>query len=164
MAIDYGKPCWYFMSFLTVGIAQHPMIVGISLPLWSNCFGPNATIAWNWLDYLATVLCLCGITIAYVADNQLREFMVENERLVSEGQPKNPILKTGLWRYSRHPNYFGEQFWWWSFALFSVNVGSPWCIVGTAFNSLILAIVTCMTEDKMLREWPEERKALFIEY
>ena len=39
MAIDYGRPLWYFMSFLTVGIAQHPMIVGISLPLYSVRFG-----------------------------------------------------------------------------------------------------------------------------
>lgn len=163
MALDYGK-CWYALSFLTVGIAQHPMIVGISLPLWSNCFGPHAEVKWFWLDYVATILGLSGIITAYVADNQLRDFMMENEKLKEEGKPKNPILNTGLWRYSRHPNYFGEQLWWWSFSLFSVSVGAPWCIAGTAFNSLVLAIVTCMTEDKMLREWPEDRANLFREY
>jgi steroid 5-alpha reductase family enzyme len=35
MAIDYGNPLWYFVSFFAVGVAQHPMIVGISLPLYS---------------------------------------------------------------------------------------------------------------------------------
>lgn len=35
MAIDYGWPAWYFISFFAVGVAQHPMIVGISLPLYS---------------------------------------------------------------------------------------------------------------------------------
>lgn len=68
MALDYGRPCWYLLSFLTVGIAQQPMIIGIALPLWSNCFGSGAELPMNWLDYLAIVLCLSGILIAYTAD------------------------------------------------------------------------------------------------
>lgn len=80
MAIDFGRPLWYFMSFLAVGLAQHPMIVGISLPLYSVRFGPEADKPWNTLDWAATILCLLGIYIANISDNQLREFMMENER------------------------------------------------------------------------------------
>jgi len=69
MASDYGNPLWYFMSFLTVGIAQHPMIVGISLPLYSVQFGEDAEKPLNILDYLAIFLCLLGIYIAYISDN-----------------------------------------------------------------------------------------------
>lgn len=123
MAIDYGKPCWYFMSFLTVGVAQHPMIVGISLPLYSVCFGPEAAKEFNWLDGVATVLCLAGIGCAFKADNDLRDYMLSNAEARKEGRPVSPILNTGLWRYSRHPNYFGEQLWWWALALFAINVG-----------------------------------------
>ena len=52
MANDFGRPGWYFISFFAVGVAQHPMIVGISLPLYSVTFGPNAASDWNWLDTL----------------------------------------------------------------------------------------------------------------
>ena len=50
MAKDFGHPWWYFVSFLTVGVAQHPMIIGISLPLYSVTFSPDASTHWNWLD------------------------------------------------------------------------------------------------------------------
>ena len=96
------------------------MIVGISLPLYSVRFGPTAAKEWGPLDTVATVLSLLGVFTAMLADNQLREFMVDAERRKKEGKPKIPILATGLWKYSRHPNYFGEQLWWWSLALFSV--------------------------------------------
>jgi len=49
--------------------------------------------------------------------------MLENEERKRQGKDKMLLLNTGMWKYSRHPNYFGEQLWWWSFAIFSVNVG-----------------------------------------
>ena len=65
---------------------------------------------------------------------------------------------------SRHPNYFGEQLWWWSLALFAIRVGHPWAVAGTAFNSLILVIVTGQTEERMLCNWPTERAEYYREY
>ena len=76
MAIEWGWPWWYFVSFFAVGVAQHPMIVGISLPLYSIHFGKDASLPWGLLDTIATILCICGILIAYFADTQLREYMV----------------------------------------------------------------------------------------
>lgn len=164
MAMDMGRPVWYFVSFFAVGVAQHPMLVGISLPLYSVAFASGAESPFGWLDYVATILCATGILVACVADNQLRNFMLENQARVARGQPKQQLLETGLWRYSRHPNYFGEQLWWWSLALFAVRVGQAWAIAGTALNSVVLATVTVMTESKMLREWPEARAKMYRQY
>ena len=86
MAIDMGRTLWYFMSFFAVGFAQYPMVVGISLPLYSVRFGQYADKPWNALDWVATILCTLGILIAYISDNQLRQFMMENERRKQEGQ------------------------------------------------------------------------------
>ena len=108
MALDYGWPLWYIISFFAVGVAQHPMIVGIALPLYSVRFGPTADLPFGIIDVIATILCLVGVLVAMVADNQLRNFILNNERLVKDGQTRVPILVTGLWKYSRHPNYFGE--------------------------------------------------------
>lgn len=164
MAIDFGRPKWYFVSFFAVGISQHPMIVGISLPLYSVRFGPNAGSDFTVLDGVAAVLCVAGLVVAFLADNQLRTFMVANAERKQRGEPKVPILNTGLWKYSRHPNYFGEQLWWWSLALFAIQAGQWWAIAGTFLNSIVLHIVTDMTEGKVLKEWTPERAALFREY
>ena len=90
--------------------------------------------------------------------------MIENEIREKSGNIKMPILNRGLWKYSRHPNYFGEQLWWWSLGLFSVRVNQSWALVGTFINSVVLAIVIKMTEDKMLQEWPEYRANIFKKY
>ena len=68
-------------SFIfVVGVAQHPMIVGISLPLYSVRFGIDSATPFGWLDVVATILCVVGILIAYISDNQLRAYVVENKR------------------------------------------------------------------------------------
>ena len=51
------------------------MIVGISLPLYSVCFGPEAAREYDLIDNIIAALCLIGILIAYIADTQLYEYM-----------------------------------------------------------------------------------------
>merc|ERR1719433_1477369 len=90
--------------------------------------------------------------------------MAENSRRAQRGQEKGLLLRSGLWRFSRHPNYFGEQLFWWSIALFSIPRGDWWAASGTLFNSLILVSVTLMTENRMLSRWPLERAERYREY
>ena len=61
-------------------------------------------------------------------------------------------------------NYFGEQLWWWSFGLFACGLGGWHTLAGTAFNSIILATVTVMTEARMLSNWAPARANLYREY
>lgn len=152
MAVDYPR-LWPLLSFFAVGLAQQPMLIGISLPAYSVHF---IEAPLSLLDALATVGCVAGLAVAWIADNELRVYMTS--------EPKPPLLDSGLWHYSRHPNYFGEQLWWWSYSLFAVRLGQPWMVLGTAFNSLILATVTLMTEERMLRGWDARRAALYREY
>ena len=65
----------------------------------------------NWLDYVAAAA-THRYTIELVSDIQLHRFI--NKR--KEGE----IMKTGLWAYSRHPNYFGEWLFWAGLALFGI--------------------------------------------
>ena len=56
------------------------------------------------------------------------------------------------------------ELFWWSFGGFAVRLGQPVWLLGTAFNSIILATVTVMTEQRMLTRWSAERAALYREY
>jgi steroid 5-alpha reductase family enzyme len=122
---------WWWKSFFITYVSQQPMLVGVCLPLWAINFD-GAKTPFGPLDFLATILCIAGLMIAYFADTQLREFMLENEARVAGGKEPIPLLYRGLWKYSRHPNYF--------------------------FNSIVMWQVTVMTEQKMV-EKPSRREA-----
>jgi steroid 5-alpha reductase family enzyme len=160
MARD-GPRSWPISSFFAVGLAQQPMLVGITLPAYSAHF-VHAPL--GSADVAIAVLCAAGIWTAMTADDQLRAYVLSNEARAAAGKPKLQLLETGLWRYSRHPNYFGEQLWWWAFAVFAVALGQPEMCAGTFFNSIILAVVTVMTERKMLKNWSASRAKLYREY
>ena len=97
---------WYPASFFIAYISQHAMLIGLTLPYHAV---HTSSEPFCITDCIAACLCLTGIVIAAIADNQLHAFMQENERRAQRGEPKVLVLNTGLWRYSRHPNHFGEQ-------------------------------------------------------
>jgi steroid 5-alpha reductase family enzyme len=73
----------------------------------------------NWLDYAAAAVTALAIIIELLSDIQLHRFLAHRK----EGE----IMKTGLWAYSRHPNYFGEWLFWAGLALFGIAaVPSAW--------------------------------------
>lgn len=77
----------------------------------------------GWIDGLALVVGLGGIAFETIADAQLHAFVTG---------PKQPgeTLRTGLWRYSRHPNYLGEMMIWWSLFLFGLAASPEWAKLG----------------------------------
>ena len=157
MARDMPR-LWPLASFFAVGLAQQPMLVGITLPA---AVAHTSALPLSALDALAFVGCVSGLLIACSADDTLYAYMNLPRPLAHAVEP---VLQSGLWKYSRHPNYFGEQLWWWSFALFAGRLGGWWAFGGTAFNSIILATVTVMTEERMLANWTPERAALYRAY
>lgn len=136
--------------FLTLLIEQQVFLMGVCFPFYII---HSKDEEFNMWDVIATVLCLTGFAVAYFSDTQLHDFMVRNERLKQQGQAYVPVLDEGLWRYSRHPNYVGEQLWWWGLVVFAWNLGGGrWCCVGALVNSLVLAYVTKLVEERMLKQ------------
>ncbi|MCL7026719.1 hypothetical protein MKW94_013268 [Papaver nudicaule] len=155
---QYGKH-WWWASFFAVYVSQQVFLIGICLPMYAI---HSVEKQWNVWDVLATLVCILGIVIAYYADTQLHKFVTTNNTLKQLGSPAILTLETGLWQYSRHPNYFGEQLWWWGLALFGWNVGHGWTFVGALVNSLTLAYVTILVERRMLKQ--EERADAYKMY
>lgn len=164
-----GKCGWILASFAIVYLSQHVLLFGIMAPFYPIYFSTNPL---NILDIIATVGAISGMLIAYFADTTLRRFMVENENRLRNGLPKQLILETGMWKYSRHPNYFGETMFWCSIGLFclsstyqlqpnsmllqfpvefhsSAKWYYPYCMIGCVLNTLCLLIVSGMVEKRM---------------
>ncbi|PIA34975.1 hypothetical protein AQUCO_03700317v1 [Aquilegia coerulea] len=147
MRKQYGKR-WWWLSFFAVYISQQVLMMGVCLPMYAV---HSVDKPWNMWDTTATIICVCGIICAYFADTQLHKFLSKNDELKEHGKPSEAILDKGLWRYSRHPNYFGEQVWWWGLVVFGWNVGYGWTLIGSLMNSLCLAYVTGLVEQRMLK-------------
>lgn len=128
------------------------MLVGMTLPVWSamKAGGPPLGL----LDAVGAALCLGGIIIGMFSDNQLYAYM-------ALPPAKKPIvLDTGLWRYSRHPNHFGEQTWWIGLLVLGYAAKGPWWIAaGVLYNHPLDSFVTLgLIEARMLRR-PERVEA-----
>ncbi|KAF8379850.1 hypothetical protein HHK36_029299 [Tetracentron sinense] len=148
MRKQYAKH-WWWVSFFAAYLSQQVFLIGICLPMYAVY---SIEKPWSTWDSIATTICICGIVIAYFADTQLHEFVSKNDKLKELGMPMVPNLDKGLWRYSRHPNYFGEQLWWWGLVIFGWNVGHGWTFVGPVINSLCLAYVTMIVERRMVKQ------------
>ncbi|KAK9145927.1 hypothetical protein Sjap_005830 [Stephania japonica] len=148
MRKQYGKH-WWWISFFAVYVSQQIFLIGICLPMYAIHCSEKPL---NVYDFVATVVCVAGIVFAYFADTQLQDFVVRNKKLKEHGEPAVNTLNKGLWRYSRHPNYFGEQLWWWGLVIFGWSLDYGWTFVGSLINSLCLAYVTVLVERRMLKQ------------
>ena len=135
------------------------LLIGLSLPFYAIHSVNHPLTMW---DLVAIVICFSGIAIAYIADTELHNFVSRNDNLKKLGKPVIPVLDKGLWYYSRHPNYFGEQLWWWGLVVFSWNLGFGWTFIGALVNSLCLAYVTKLVEERMVKQ--EHRAEAFRFY
>lgn len=148
MRSQYGKH-WWWVSFFAVYLSQQVFLIGVCLPFYVVHSVDKPLSIW---DFVAVLVCLCGIVIAYFADTQLHQFVSRNEKLKELGKPVVLNLDRGLWYYSRHPNYFGEQLWWWGLVVLSWSLGHGWTAVGSLINSMCLAYVTILVEERMVKQ------------
>ncbi|MEG0177079.1 DUF1295 domain-containing protein [Anaerorhabdus sp.] len=90
----------------------------------------------NYLTIIGMIIWLIGFGFETISDKQLSTF-------VSNPQNKGKIIETGLWRYSRHPNYFGEASLWWGLALISFSLSNNGLsFIGSAFITFSLCFIS----------------------
>ncbi|MBI5357408.1 DUF1295 domain-containing protein, partial [Candidatus Saccharibacteria bacterium] len=98
--------------------------------------------------YLGFLIWTFGIAFESISDWQLRSFL--KKKKVGE------IMQSGLWRYSRHPNYFGEITVWVGAGLAAVSLGSHWGLIGPVVISfLILKISGIPPLEKRYKDNPK---------
>lgn len=142
-----NEPGFAFKSLYIVFGLQGVLAWIIALPLL-----PAITSAGSLgiLDAAAAVLWLVGFIFEAGGDYQLSRFKRNPEN-------KGRVLDTGLWRLTRHPNYFGDFCVWWAYYLFAVSAGGWWSVASPILMSILLLKVSgvAMLEKTITNRRPE---------
>ncbi len=121
-------------SYLQVFLLQGFFMLVIAAPFLIVNRAPDAP--WSVLDFLGAAVWLVGFLFEVVGDAQLDRF---KKNPVHRGQ----ILTSGLWRFSRHPNYFGEAATWWGIFLLVALVRHGWLsLISPVAITLLLRFVS----------------------
>ncbi len=106
------------------------------------------------LDALGAALTALGLGFEAVGDWQLARFKADPGN-------RGEVMDRGLWRYTRHPNYFGEFCVWWGFFLIALAAGAWWSVVGPLLISVLLLKVSGVT---LLEQNIGERRPAYRDY
>ena len=120
-------PRFRWRSMFTVFWLQGLILWVVALPLYAAQGGGSL---W-WLDALALACVLAGFTFETVGDRQLQRFRADPAN-------RGRVLDRGLWRYTRHPNYFGDALLWWGIFLFAAATPAGW---GTVVSPLLMTFL-----------------------
>jgi steroid 5-alpha reductase family enzyme len=152
------KP-WQFQVFnlLFITLYQNAILVLITLPALTAYEHRGAALGvWDWVLAAAFLLLLAGETLA---DQQQWVFHRQKAKVAADGGvPPQRFLTTGLWKWSRHPNFFFEQAQWWVVFLFgALAAGSllQWTVLGAALLTALFVGSTIFTESITRSKYPE---------
>lgn len=121
-------------ALFRVFLLQGALIWIISLPI---VLASNRIIVSSPSRFLAVgiIIWLIGFFVETIADAQLARYLKHEKR------PK--VLQTGLWRYSRHPNYYGELLQWWAIGIIALQVSYGWVgLAGPLTLSFLIIFVS----------------------
>lgn len=146
-----NQPHFAFKSLFIVFGLQVLLGWLVSAPLLAALASPRAL---NPADGAGVALCLFGIAFEAVADWQLARFQ-------HDASLRGQVMDRGLWRYSRHPNYFGECCAWWGFFLLALGAGAAWTVVSPLLMTVLLLRVSGVT---LLEKDIAERRPGYRDY
>ncbi len=144
---------WFYpRSYVQVYLLQGALLYLVVLPV--VVINASRGIVLGIGDAIGIMVWLCGFYFEAVGDAQLARFM-------ANPQNKGKLMQSGLWAYSRHPNYFGEVTQWWGLSLVALSVPNGlYGIIGPlTITFLILKVSGVPLLEKKMAENPQ-----FAEY
>jgi len=130
-----NQPHFEWKSLYLVFALQAGLGWVVALPLMAAVMQPAP---WHALDVIGAALFAFGFVFEAVADGQL-------ERFKADASHRGQVMDRGLWRYSRHPNYFGEFCVWWGLWLLAAATGAWWSILSPLLMTVLLLKVSGVT-------------------
>lgn len=125
---------FWWLSLPRVFLLQGAILWFVALPL-QVAAAANTGTPLNWLDGVGVALWAAGFFCETVGDWQLARFKAQTSNA-------GRVMDRGLWRYTRHPNYFGDACVWWGLYLIAAAGGAAWTIASPLLMSLLLLKVS----------------------
>jgi steroid 5-alpha reductase family enzyme len=147
-------PAWWWISLFQVFLLQGVLMWILSAPLVVAEVAPGPR-SLSPLDVLALGIWGIGFVFEALGDEQLRRFQADPAN-------RGKVMDRGLWRYSRHPNYFGDAAQWWGFYLLAASIG--WGAL-TFFSPLLMTFLLVRVSGvALLEKTLKDRKPGYAEY
>lgn len=147
---NHNPGFWWKSAYIVFG-AQGALIFVVSAPVQAAITAPGPAL--GVLDALGVALWAVGLFFETVGDAQLARFKADPAN-------KGQVMDRGLWRYSRHPNYFGDFCVWWGLYLIAASA-APW----TVFAPLIMTgLLLKVSGVALLERTITERRPAYAEY
>jgi steroid 5-alpha reductase family enzyme len=150
---NYGEKRYWWISFFQTFLLQGILMWLISAPLLGvQFYGHNKAL--NILDYIGIIFWITGILFEAGGDFQLAAFKANPAN-------KGKVLDKGFWRYTRHPNYFGDSSVWWGYGFICLAAGSYLPALGSL---LMTALIIKVSGVALLEKSLKEQKSHYKEY
>ncbi len=150
---------WRIRAFFTVYLGQGILILLVSAPVWiAIAYGKQVGI--GVLAIIGAAMWLAGVLFEAIGDAQLARFLKENADYDGPYETK-PVLDTGLWAWTRHPNYFGNALLWWG--IFIAACSAPFGWVGV-FGPVIMTILLTRVSGRDLLERKLSKRPAYKAY
>jgi steroid 5-alpha reductase family enzyme len=146
-----NRPGFAWKSLYLVFVPQALLAWLIAAPL-AVAVGSRAPL--GWLDAGGGALWTIGFAFEAIGDAQLARFRADPAH-------RGGVLDRGLWRYTRHPNYFGEACLWWGYWLFAVAGGGAWTVFAPLLMTVLLLKVSGV---RLLEQDIAERRPDYRDY
>ncbi len=150
---DYHGRRYWCVGLFTVFLLQGVILWFVAFPLQVAAV-ENAPTPFGWLDALGVLLWAIGLFFEAVGDWQLARFQADPK---SFGR----VMDGGLWRYTRHPNYFGDFCVWWGLFIIAASGGAWWTVGRPLLMSFLLLRVSGVT---LLESNIKERRPGYAAY
>jgi len=146
-----NQPNFEFKSLYLIFLLQMVLATVIVLPVVPILNGAQEA---NLLTYAGFAIAAFGALFETVADAQMARFKTTRTE-------QDTVMNRGLWRYSRHPNYFGEATFWWGLWIASAGMGGAW----TLFSPLLMTwLLTRVSGVPLLEADLQQRSPAYREY
>jgi steroid 5-alpha reductase family enzyme len=149
---DYGEHRYWWISFFQTFLLQGILMWLISAPLLGAQFYPGNKL--GILDFIGGFIWIIGFVFEAGGDIQLARFK-------SNPANKGKVLNTGFWRYTRHPNYFGDAAAWFGYGFICLSAGSYIPVLGSV---LMAALIIKVSGVALLEKTLNESKPEYREY
>ncbi|MBN2853115.1 MAG: DUF1295 domain-containing protein [Clostridia bacterium] len=137
---------WFFSNLFGINMMPTLLVYAGIVPVYYIIFNPSE---FSVLFLFGFIVSIMAPVISFISDQQLRSFRKENH---------DTYIFTGLWKFSRHPNYLGEITFWWGVFLMQMGlIGRPVItIAGPLMITLLFIFISIpMMEKHMMRKHPE---------